>query len=60
MSKKLIFKLLSPYSGLTYDIKRNFTHLVSETRPRHRARAVFKFYKTQIRSKNHEIWQNDM
>ena len=41
-------------------MKRNFEHLIQETRPRTCGRMVFKFLKKQTKSENHEIYQDLM
>jgi hypothetical protein len=47
MSRKMIFMLLSQVWGLTYEMKRNFEHLVQEIRPRTCGRMVFKLRKNK-------------
>ena len=46
--------LLSLVCGLTQEMKRNFKHLVLETRPQTCGQMVFKFKKKQAKSKNHK------
>ena len=41
-------------------MKRNFEHLIQETRPQTCGRMVFKFKKKQTKSENHEICQDLM
>ena len=46
--------------GLTYEMKRNFEHLVQETQLQTCDQMVFKFLKKQTKSENHEIFHNVM
>ena len=47
--------LINLVCGLTQQMKRNFEHLVHETRPRTCGRIVLKFYKKQTKSENHKL-----
>ena len=51
----MIFMLINLVCGLTQQMKRNFEHLVHETRPRTCGRIVLKFYRKQTKSENYEI-----
>ena len=51
---------LSPDWCLMQEMKKNFEHFVQETRPRTCVRMIFKFYKNQTKSENHEICQDVM
>jgi len=42
------------------EIKRKFEYFDQETRPRTSVRMIFKFYKNQTKSENHEICQDVM
>ena len=54
MIQKMIVMLLSVVWGRIQERTRNFGHLVHETWPRTCVRSVFKFYKKQTKSENHE------
>ena len=56
----MIFMLFNLVWGLTYQMKRNFEHLVQKTRPRMCARIVLKFYKKQMKSENLKIFHDIM
>ena len=60
MNGKMIFMLFSIVWGRIQDQTTNFEHLVHETWPRTRGRVIFKFYKKQTKSKNHETCQDVM
>ena len=51
---------LSPDWCLMQEIKRKFEYFDQETRPRTSVRMIFKFYKNQTKSENHEICQDVM
>ena len=42
------------------EMKGNFEHLIHETRQRTCGRIIFKFYKKQTKSENHEICEDLM
>ena len=52
----MIVMLLSVVWGRIQERTQNFGHLVHETWPRTCMRSVFKFYKKQTKSKNHETY----
>ena len=54
MIQKLIVMLVSVVRGRIQERTWNFGHLVHETCPRNCVWSVFKFYKKQTKSKNHE------
>ena len=54
MIQKLIVMLVSVVRGRIQEWARNFGHLVHETCPRNYVRSVFKLYKKQTKSENHE------
>ena len=54
MIQKMIVMLLSVVWGRIQERTWNFGHLVHETWPRTCVRSVFKFYKKQTKSENHE------
>ena len=54
MNEKMIFMLFSIMWGRIQEQTTNFEHLVYETWPRTCGRIVFKFYKMQTKSENHE------
>ena len=60
MNGKMIFMLLSLMWGHIQEQTINFEHLVHETWPRTYGRVVFKFYKKQTKSENHETYQDVM
>ena len=51
---KLIVMLVSVVWGRIQERTRNFGHLIHETCPRNCVWSVFKFYKKQTKSENHE------
>ena len=60
MNGKMIFMLFSIMWGRIQEQTTNFEHLVHETWPRTCGRVVFKFYKKQTKSENHETCQDVM
>ena len=60
MNGKMIFMIFSIIWGRIQEQTTNFEHLVHETWPRTCGRVVFKFYKKQTKSKNHETCQDVM
>jgi hypothetical protein len=60
MNVKLIFMLLTACCGLIQEQARNFKHHVHKTWPRTCHTVVFKFYKTQTKSENHETYRDVM
>ena len=58
--KKMIFMLFSIMWGHIQDQTTKFEHLVHETWPRTYGWVVFKFYKKQTKSENHETCQDVM
>ena len=54
MIRKLIVMLVSVMRGRIQERTRNFGHLVHETCPRNCVWSVYKFYKKQTKSENHE------
>ena len=58
MNGKMIFMLFSIMWGCIQEQTTNFEYFVLETWPRTCGRVVFKFYKTQTKSKNHETCQD--
>ena len=56
----MIFMLFSIMWGRIKEHTTNFEHLVHETWPRTCGRVVFKFYKKQTKSENHETCQDVM
>ena len=56
----MIFMVLSVVWGRIQERTRNFEHLVHETWPRTCGRIVFKFYKMQMKSENHETCRDVM
>ena len=54
----MIFVLFSIMWGRIQDQTTNFEHLVHETWPRTCVWSIFKFYKKQTKSKNHETCQD--
>ena len=60
MSRKMIFMLLSPVWGFTPGMKRNFGHLVQETRPQRVAKWFLNSKKSKRSLKIHEICQDLM
>ena len=59
-NRKMIFMLFSIMWGRIQEQTTNFEHLIHETWPRTYGRVVFKFYKKQTKSKNHETCQDVM
>ena len=59
-NEKMIFMLFSIMWGRIQEQTTNFEHLVHETWPRTCGRVVFKFYKKQTKSENHETCQDVM
>ena len=60
MNGKMIFMLFSIMWGRIQEQTTNFEHLVHETWPRTCGRVVFKLYKKQTKSENHETCQDVM
>ena len=60
MIQKMIVMLVSVVWGRIQERTQNFGHLVHETWPRTCVRSVFKFYKKQTKSENHETCQDIM
>ena len=60
MNGKMIFMLFSIMWGRIQQQTTNFKHLVHETWPQTCGRVVFKFYKKQTKSENHETCQDVM
>ena len=60
MNGKIIFMLFSIMWGCIHEQTTNFEHLVHETWPRTCGRVVFKFYKKQTKSENHETCKDVM
>ena len=60
MNGKMIFMLFSIMWGRIQEQTTNFEHLIHETWPRTYGRVVFKFYKKQTKSENHETCQDVM
>ena len=58
MIQKTIVMLLSVVCGRIQERTRNFGHLAHETWPWTCVRSVFKFYKKQTKSENHETCQD--
>ena len=58
--KKMIFMLFSIMWGRIQKQTTNFEHLIHETWPRTCDRVIFKFYKKQTKSENHETCQDVM
>ena len=56
----MIFMLFSIMWGRNQEQTTNFEHLVHETWPRTCGRVVFKLYKKQTKSENHETWEDVM
>ena len=56
----MIFMVLSVVWGRIQEQTRNFEHLIHETWPRTCGRIVFKFYKMQTKSENHETCRDVM
>ena len=56
MIRKLIVMLVSVMRGRIQERTQNFGHLVHETWSRTCVRSVFKFYKKQTKSENHETY----
>ena len=54
MIRKLIVMLVCVMRGRIQEQTRNFGYLVHETCPRNCVWSVYKFYKMQTKSKNHE------
>ena len=54
MIQKLIVMLVSVMRGRIQERTRNFGHLVHETCPQNCVWSVFKFYKKQMKTENHE------
>jgi hypothetical protein len=60
MDAKLIFMLLSTCYSLIQGHARNFEHQVHKTWPRTCDAVLFKLYKTQTKSENHETCRDTM
>ena len=60
MNGKMIFMLFSIMWGRIREQTTNFEHLVHEAWPRTYGRVIFKFYKNQTKSENHETCSDVM
>ena len=58
INEKMIFMLFSIMWGRIQEQTTNFEHLVHETWPRTCGRVIFKLYKKQTKSENHETCQD--